>query len=106
MTDERDIHREIIEGLQETINFVKGNPIDGHVTYMFNGQEIDPREIREDLLGKTRQQFSEMFSIDKANLRNWETGRRSPNKHTLAYYLLIKKNHQAVYEMLHGHAMS
>lgn len=106
MTDDtRNIPNEIREGLEEALDFVKGRPTEGRITYMFQDKQISPREIREDQLGLTRQQFEEMFVIKVPNQRSWETGRRSPMDEVLAFYLMIKENPKAVYKMLHGKPM-
>jgi DNA-binding transcriptional regulator YiaG len=105
MKKKRNIALEIKEGLLEAIEFAKGNETEGRVTYLYAGQEICPREIREKLLGLTREEFCQFFIAKISNQRNWETGRRQPDDITLAFYAMIKKNAKAVYKMLHGKPM-
>jgi len=101
----RNIPRETKEGLQESIDFVKGKKTEGRVTYLFEGQEICPRVIREEMLGLTREQFQKMFYMKTYNQRNWETARRKPDDTTLAFYMMIQQNPKTVYKMLHGEPM-
>lgn len=105
MTENRNIAKEIEEGLQEAIRFARGEETEGRVTYLFADQEICPREIREELLGLTRQQFCEWFLAKVSSQRNWETHKRTPDEITLAFYAMIKQNPKAVYKMLHGKPM-
>ena len=55
MTKKRNISQEIKEGLLETIEFAKANETEGRITYLYAGQEIGPDEIKEKLLGLTRE---------------------------------------------------
>lgn len=105
MNKERNISKEIKEGLLEAIKFAKGKETEGRVTYLYAGQEICPREIREELLGLTREEFCEWFIAKVSNQRNWETARRTPDDITLAFYAMIKQNPKQVYKMLHGKPM-
>lgn len=105
MTKKRNIANEIKEGLLEAIEFAKGNETEGRVTYLYAGQQICPRRIREEMLGLTREQFCEWFLATVSSQRNWETARRTPDEITLAFYSMIKQNPRAVYKMLHGKPM-
>lgn len=94
--------QELTAGLREAKHALMDRSTEGELFYWFHGQKVNPRAIREKILGVTRDVFSEMFAIDIASLRNWETGRRKPSPHTLAYYLLIEKNARGVYKTLYG----
>ncbi|PCJ29093.1 MAG: hypothetical protein COA94_02575 [Rickettsiales bacterium] len=100
MTTEQTLAEEISEGLAEAIKFAKGEHVEGCVTYMFNDQEICPRDIRQSL-HLTRERFHEWFVCKVSNQRNWETGLRKPSEVTLAFYSMIKENPSQVYKMLH-----
>jgi len=91
----------IIEGLRETLDFVKGNPTEGRVTLMIDGQAINIREIRE-RLGMTRDEFALAFHFKAKTVQNWEQGTRQPTDHTLAYLRLIAANPKGVYKQLHA----
>ena len=90
----------IMESMQEAIEFAKGSKTGGRITYIFNNQEICPKEIRKSL-HLTREQFHEWFICKVSNQRNWEKGLRTPNEVTLAFYAMIKENASQVYKMLH-----
>jgi DNA-binding transcriptional regulator YiaG len=99
---ERNIAQEIKEGLLETLEFLKGNETEGRIVYLYHGNEICPREIRETQLHLTREVFHEYFDLGVNSQRNWELGLRTPPDHTLAYYKLIRTNPEVVYQMLHN----
>lgn len=96
-----DIGREILEGLQETLDYAKGKPIKGRVTMMVDGVGIDIRAIRKEL-GMTREQFAKAFHFKPKTVQNWEQGIRTPSDHTLAYLRLIAANPKEVAKQLHG----
>lgn len=99
---ERNIAQEIKEGLLETLAFVQGEETEGRVTYVYKGETICPRAIREDIVHVTREEFDDYFDLSVHSQRNWELGLRTPPEHTLAYYKLIKTNPAIIYKMLHG----
>lgn len=101
----RNIAQEIKEGLLETLAFARGEETEGRVIYLYNGDEICPREIREEMLHVTREVFYNYFDLGVNSQRNWELGLRTPPEHTLAYYKLIKTDPAAIYKMLHGEQM-
>jgi DNA-binding transcriptional regulator YiaG len=95
-----ELGQEILDGLHETLNFVKGHPTKGRASLMAGGQEIDIRDIREQL-GMTRDEFARAFHFKKKTVQNWEQGIRQPTEHTLAYLRLIAADPKGVYERLH-----
>lgn len=105
MTSDRNIAKEIEEGLKEAISFAEGYETQGRVTYFLGDQQICPREIREKILGLTRKEFYEWFLVKVHNQRNWETNKRTPDDTTLAFYAMIMKKPKVVYQVLHGKPM-
>ncbi|MGY5801005.1 helix-turn-helix domain-containing protein [Rhizobium sp. LEGMi12c] len=51
---------------------------------------IDVREIRQKI-GLTQEQFALRFGIDLETLRNWEQGKRSPDKTAQSYLRAIER---------------
>jgi putative transcriptional regulator len=83
-----NIGTEIIAGLKETLDFIKGVDTGGKAYFVYGGQVICIQDIREKL-GMTREEFAKNFLFKLNTVRNWEQGVRQPNGHTLAYLMLI-----------------
>src|SRR5438067_6408637 len=92
--------QEILDGLKETLDFVKGKATPGRVTLMADGGAINIRDIR-DQLGMTRAEFALAFQFKSKTIQGWEQGVRQPTEHTLAYLRLIAADPVGVYEKLH-----
>jgi putative transcriptional regulator len=56
---------------------------------------IDVRAIREKL-DLTQEQFAVRYGLDVVAVRNWETGRRTPDTAALSYLRAIRANPEAV----------
>lgn len=93
--------RDILAGMKETLDYVKGKPIKGRMTLMAGGNAIDIRAIRAEL-GMTRAEFAKAFHFKPKTVQNWEQGIRTPSDHTLAYLRLIAANPKAVAKQLHS----
>jgi putative transcriptional regulator len=96
-----ELAQEILEGLQETIDFISGKPIEGKAYFVFEGRTICLQEIREKL-GMNREQFAKSFLFKLNTVRNWEQGVRKPNGHTLAYLSVIAADPVGTLEKLQG----
>jgi putative transcriptional regulator len=92
--------QEILDGLRETLDFVKGKSTPGRATLMADGEAINIRAIREQL-GMTRAEFALAFQFKTKTIQGWEQGMRRPTEHTLAYLRLIAADPKGVYEKLH-----
>lgn len=97
-----ELGAEILEGLHETLDFVKGKATEGRITLMMDGQAINIRDIRK-RLGMTRAEFALAFYFKTKTIQGWEQGVRQPSDHTLAYLRLIAADPKGVYKKLHSH---
>lgn len=84
--DDEDF-RGIMEGLDEVRRFVAGEDVPGVRVHI--PAEWDPRPIRAQL-GLTQEEFARRFQIPVASLRDWEQGRRQPDRAAQAYLKVIK----------------
>ncbi|MEK6745853.1 MAG: helix-turn-helix domain-containing protein [Pseudomonadota bacterium] len=91
--------KEIIEGLKETLDFIKGKETGGRAYFIYAGQIICIQDIRE-RLGMTREEFAKNFLFKLNTVRNWEQGIRQPNGHTLAYLSLIASDPLDIHKRL------
>ena len=91
---------EVLEGLNETLDFLRGKKTDGRVVFMINGQSIDIKHIRKKL-NMTVDEFAAAYAFKSRTVENWELGLRQPPEHVLAYLQVIAQNPQQVYEALH-----
>ena len=60
---------------------------------------VDVRKLRE-RLGLTQEQFSLRFGLELDAVRNWEYGRREPDRAAKSYLTVIEKDPEAVQEAL------
>ncbi len=69
--------KEIIQGLQEAVEYSKGHR-DGFRVHTVRAPEaVDVRTIR-DKLKMSQRQFADQFGFSVYSIRNWEQGRRKP----------------------------
>ena len=99
-TEMTQLGSEVLDGLSETLNFLRGKKTDGRVVFMVNGQSIDIKNIRKKL-NMTVDEFAEAYAFKSRTVENWELGLRQPPEHVLAYLQVIVQNPQHVYDVLH-----
>lgn len=95
----------LIRSLQEAIAYAKGDSSQGrtsqHRTFdpLKIPEQIDLKELRQKLQ-MTQEEFSACYGFNLHTLRNWEHGRRHPDKAVLAYLYTISQNPLLVEEAL------
>ena len=95
-----DIGKSLIQGVEEALEYVKGQR-EGSVTHKINvPAEIDVCAIRKKL-HMSRQKFSDEFGFSIRTLEKWERGERLPEGPTRAYLTVIDKDPKAVIAALH-----
>jgi putative transcriptional regulator len=93
--------KRLIRSLQEAIEYAKGNKTQGYETKIKVSEPveipdmIDVQSLRT-CLHMTQAEFAARFGFNLNTLRNWEHGRRHPDKAVLAYLCVISKNPQLV----------
>ena len=87
---------DLIEGLQETVEFARGDKAGARVHVV---AVPDARAIRR-RLHMSQHEFSEAFRIPLATLKNWEQGRRVPDAPAAAYLQAIARRPREIREAL------
>jgi putative transcriptional regulator len=88
----------IIEGLEQAIEWTRGENADVRVT-LVHVPEVDVREVRTKM-GLRQAQFANKFGFPPATLRNWEQGRSRPDAPTRVLLAVIAKRPDAVEDVL------
>lgn len=86
----------IKQGLEEAIDFAKGNT-NKAVVHKFNA--IDVKNLRTKI-GMSQNEFASAFGISVATLRHWERGDRTPQGPALVLLNVVAKEPQAVLRAL------
>lgn len=99
-----EIGSEIIQGLQESIDYMEGTAdktkFAVHEFTPINIPEsIDVKEIRKNL-GLSQPVFASAFGLSLHTLRNWEQGRRQPDPAARAYLKVISAAPETVRKAL------
>jgi len=65
------VGREVLEGLNETLDFVLGKPTEGNVLFMCNGKTVGMKEICAKL-GLSSGEFAKAFSFKNKTIKTGE----------------------------------
>lgn len=90
-----DTFTSIKQGLNEALAFTQGNQTLAKITTVHVPDHIDVREIREQS-GLTQQSFADHFGFAVSTVRDWEQGRRRPEKAARILLMIIEKEPEAV----------
>lgn len=99
--------KRLIQSMQEAVAYAKGNKAKGYETKIkvYEPVEIpdmiDVQSLRK-YLHMSQAEFAARFGFNLNTLRNWEHGRRHPDKAVLAYLCVISKNPKLVESSLRG----
>jgi len=97
---ERNIGQEIIQGLQEAVDYMDGKPTGVRVTRVqIPNERVDVRAVRQEL-GLTQQEFADAYGFSVHTLRKWEQGVREPEKPTHILLMLIRDMPELVNQYL------
>lgn len=86
----RNIGNEIIQGMEEAIEYIRGNKGSAQVHKVEIPNEIDVREIRENL-NLSRKEFADSFGFSPRTLQHWEQGDRIPHGSARVLLLLLQR---------------
>jgi putative transcriptional regulator len=85
------------QGLQDAVNHIQGKDIEGLMVHIPG--DIDTKAMRAKL-GLSQAAFAQTFGLSISTLRDWEQGRKSPNKQARVLLLLIARSPEFVMETL------
>jgi len=95
----RNVGNEIIQGLEDALAYLGGDTGRG-ITHIVNvPAAVDVKAIRE-RSGLSQDRFAARYGFAVSALRDWEQGRRRPDRTARVLLTVIAKNPQAVEEAL------
>ncbi|HAU0213578.1 TPA: helix-turn-helix domain-containing protein [Legionella pneumophila] len=95
----RNIGQEIIHGMEEAIEYIRGNKGSAKVHKVEIPNEIDVREIRENL-NLSRKEFADSFGFSPRTLQHWEQGDRAPHGAAKVLLLLLQREPATIAKIL------
>ena len=87
--------QELIEGLKEAAEHARGGEVPGMRTRKIESPDV--KAIRRSLR-MSQDEFSAVYRIPLATLKNWEQGRRQPDAPAAAYLRAIQRRPKEVME--------
>ena len=87
----------ILRSARQALAFARGEITEGFIVHVPN--TVDVKAIRE-RSGLTQEAFARKFGFTAAAVRDWEQGRRQPEKAARVLLLVIAHNPDAVTEAL------
>lgn len=99
MTKKRNIGNEIIEGLEDSIKYVRGKKTRVRVHKVEIPDEIDVKTIRKKL-SLTRQEFADCYGFSIRTLQHWEQGNRHPHGPARVLLLLLQREPKIIQNIL------
>lgn len=99
MTAKRNIGDEIIQGLEQALAYTRGEPAEVVVHHVSVPEAVDVRAIRQ-RAGLTQRAFAERYGFSPAAVRDWEQGRRRPERAARILLTIIDRRPDAVDEAL------
>lgn len=97
--DNRDIGNEIIQGMTDAIEYIRGKNNSAIVHKVEIPNEIDVRAIREKLK-LSRKEFADSFGFSPRTLQHWEQGDRSPHGSAKVLLVLLQREPAMIAKIL------
>ena len=95
----RNIGDEIIQGMTEAVEYIRGNETGVIVHKVEIPDEIDVKSIREKL-NLSRQEFADSFGFSARTLQHWEQGDRNPHGPARVLLLLLQREPTIIAKIL------
>ena len=99
MTKKRNIGNEIIEGLEHSIKYMRGQKARVRVHKIKVPDDIDVKTIRKKL-SLTRQEFADCYGFSIRTLQHWEQGNRHPHGPARVLLLLLQREPRTIQNIL------
>lgn len=93
-----EIGKELLDSAAEMVAFAKGEAT-GCVVHV--PEKVDVKAIRK-ALGLTQKKFAERFGFSEAAVKDWEQGRRQPERPARILLRVIEREPEAVERALAG----
>jgi len=90
--------RHLIGAMKEAVAHARGEDV-GAIVHVVKVPVIDVKSTREKL-DMTQQEFAQAFGFNVHTLRNWEQGRRRPEKPTRILLAMIDREPETVRRVL------
>jgi putative transcriptional regulator len=95
----RNIGNEIIQGMTDAIEYIRGNTGAAKINKVEIPNVIDVREIRESLQ-LSRKEFADSFGFSSRTLQHWEQGDRVPHGSARVLLLLLQRDPATIAKIL------
>ena len=95
----RNIGNEIIQGMTDAIEYIRGNTGTAKINKVEIPNAIDVREIRENLK-LSRKEFADSFGFSSRTLQHWEQGDRVPHGSAKVLLLLLQREPATIAKIL------
>lgn len=95
----RNIGNEIIQGMTDAIEYIRGNTGVAKINKVEIPNAIDVREIRENLK-LSRKEFADSFGFSSRTLQHWEQGDRVPHGSAKVLLLLLQREPATIAKIL------
>lgn len=99
MTKKRNIGNEIIEGLEDSIKYMRGQKAHVRVHKVEIPNDINVKMIRKKL-SLTRQEFADCYGFSTRTLQHWEQGDRHPHGPARVLLLLLQREPKTIQNIL------
>jgi putative transcriptional regulator len=95
----RNIGKEIIQGMTDAVEYIRGNTGAAQVHKVAIPDNIDVREIRNNL-NLSRKDFADSFGFSSRTLQHWEQGDRVPHGAARVLLLLLQREPATIAKIL------
>lgn len=97
----RNLGDEVIRGLEDALAFVRGKRVKARVHRVRVPDHVNVRAIRREL-GVNQRDFAARFGFTLGAVRDWEQGRRQPERSARILLKIIEREPEAVERVLAG----
>lgn len=95
----RNMGNEIIQGMTDAIEYIRGNIGTAKINKVEIPNVIDVRKIRENL-ELSRKEFADSFGFSSRTLQHWEQGDRVPHGSAKVLLLLLQRDPATIAKIL------
>jgi putative transcriptional regulator len=93
-----EIGDRLVAAMEDAVAYAKGDKTKGRETVVYV-PTVDVKAIREDL-NMTQEEFANVYGFAVSAVRNWEQGRRTPDRAARLLLKIIEKKPEVVKDVL------